>query len=63
MKSHELARILLSHPDLDVSTVANNHTSHRDNFVRLVSSGKQWIEIGNFCPYKYETITEKGKTK
>lgn len=52
MKSHDLARLLLTLPDLPVATHANNHTAadapSRTNVALLEHYAGQFIIIGNF---------------
>lgn len=56
MKSHELARLLLTMPDLPIATHANNHTymsagSHRGRTcigILTLGGDNEHIVIGNF---------------
>lgn len=67
--SHDLARLLLSVPDMPVSTHANNHTSAGESFkVGLMQSRHgQSILIGNFSrkhinhPNEYVTEVLSGE--
>jgi hypothetical protein len=49
MQSHDLARLLLSLPDMPVATHANNHTSAYDRIsVGRYVHGDTFVLIGNF---------------
>ena len=62
MKSHELAKILLENPDMDISTFANNHFAKSEepyfgNNTRigiLKSGERESILIENFDRKKYK---------
>lgn len=54
MNSHELARILLSQPDMPVVAHANNHTSDASRIdvgILKSTSFRPRIVIGNFTPW------------
>lgn len=55
MTSHELAKLLLEHPDMPIATHANNHTASYDQTFRvgiMKSYLGEGILIGNFSRRK-----------
>jgi hypothetical protein len=66
MKSHELARILLSNPDMEVTTHANNHNSDRDTRVIIRTawgSSDPVIGIGNYSSTETAISLQTAPTK
>ncbi|MHA2069750.1 MAG: hypothetical protein ACXABY_35755 [Candidatus Thorarchaeota archaeon] len=48
MNSHDLARMLLEHPDMKVSTHASNHTCRYTDKMQVRVVDDRIVVIGNF---------------